>query len=839
MLAAILLHLFSLSSAELSTVSVSASGEQNEEDAPGETITADQATEATPLYRSVIESGDVSPAALLLKSEADELLREERYERAIGAYGSAIDALLPSIPPGRSLAWPSHEDFAVQALIGTARAQLASGRPEDALKTSRAALALPFALTREGREKRGEALSAAIESLTVAGTKDSDAQDGEESRKKGARELLDDAVAMGYLSPLDRDRDETRDKLLKAVDLLGYDLPSSIPSLEKSAEAAEKFGADIIRFVQNAAVFDDFDDALSGLRSSIVSSGVHVTIPTPDGRHAMYGTALGYLLFTMKDEGPVSTDPQSPHLRAFLSVLDLLVDDLGAPIDQRTAAKGASKRPPLHLVARAGSPVAVRAMLGKGADPNLRDGEGWTALMATCMVESKGEVEQGRVDTARALLDAGARWNDANYEGKTALHIAAEGLQGPLVQLLLERGADPSLRTVYGQTVLGLVYQNMWANGDAAHACAEILFSRLRKAGLDIRHQQYMNEEGKAAEFMSLLQDTLSGAAEHHAGSADEQERGVMAALMRYVRLSPDLLGSPVTKDSGNWYGELHSRVTSLIPDAYWRIYRSDTGPTEDELDLIQSSDGTAGEAAEVADYETGIRSIDRGLLRSEAFSTFRERGAYASLMDSFTMLAMTPTQHSVAFAVPSDDALRGIARHSPLVEVGAGTGYWSAALRAVTGADVVAYDPHPTADTNNPHFQEWAYGEVREGECATMFRGEDGPELAQRSLLLVWPNNADTQDNTHLDVTDTGVPIWDAECLEAFVGAGGKKVVYVGERREAIGVIEDAAAPDWGFTSSRRFQALLTERFDLVEQFDCPQWFLNEDDVTVWQKKV
>eukprot|EP00566_Odontella_aurita_P000685 CAMPEP_0113559958 /NCGR_PEP_ID=MMETSP0015_2-20120614/19176_1 /TAXON_ID=2838 /ORGANISM="Odontella" /LENGTH=545 /DNA_ID=CAMNT_0000461633 /DNA_START=9 /DNA_END=1646 /DNA_ORIENTATION=+ /assembly_acc=CAM_ASM_000160 len=541
----------------------------------------------------------------------------------------------------------------------------------------------------------------------------------------------------------------------------------------------------------------------------------------------------------MKNEGPVSNDPQSPHLRAFLSALDLMVDDLGASIDQRTAAKGASHRPPLHLAARSGSPVAVQAMLKKGANPNLRDGEGWTALMATCMAENKGEVELGRLETARALLDAGARRDDANYQGKTALHIASEGLQGPLIELLLEKGADPLLRTAYGQTPLGLVYQNSWSSHAAARASAEIMFSHLSEASLDIRHQHYMNEEGKAASFMSFLQDTLGGAARQDAADADEQERIIMAALMSFVELSPDLLGRPLTEKSGNWYWELYSRVISLIPDAYWRIYRKDSGPTEDELDLITGNDGKSAEAAEVTDDNTGIRSVDQSQFLSEVFATFRDRGAYASLMDSFTMLAMTPSQHSIAFAVLSDDALRSIAKHSPLVEVGAGTGYWSAALRTVAGADVISFDPHPPADTNNAHFQAWAYGEVNKGECAALFNGEGGQELAKsRALFMVWPNNADTQDNAHLGVVETGVPIWDAECLEAFISAGGSKVVYVGERKDAVELSEGASIPDWGFTSSRRFQEILAEDFDLVEQVACPQWFLNEDDVTVWQKK-
>src|SRR4051794_21992422 len=59
------------------------------------------------------------------------------------------------------------------------------------------------------------------------------------------------------------------------------------------------------------------------------------------------------------------------------------------------------------------------------------------------------------------------------------------------------------------------------------------------------------------------------------------------------------------------------------------------------------------------------------------------------------------------AWAVPSDEAIEEIARHGPIVEIGAGTGYW-AWLLAQAGADVLAYDRAPHAP---PHWHE-----VREG---------------------------------------------------------------------------------------------------------------------------
>lgn len=49
------------------------------------------------------------------------------------------------------------------------------------------------------------------------------------------------------------------------------------------------------------------------------------------------------------------------------------------------------------------------------------------------------------------------------------------------------------------------------------------------------------------------------------------------------------------------------------------------------------------------------------------------------------------------AYAVPSHDALAILSSLSPVVEIGAGTGYWASLLRA-RGATVYAYDIEPNA---------------------------------------------------------------------------------------------------------------------------------------------
>ena len=58
--------------------------------------------------------------------------------------------------------------------------------------------------------------------------------------------------------------------------------------------------------------------------------------------------------------------------------------------------------------------------------------------------------------------------------------------------------------------------------------------------------------------------------------------------------------------------------------------------------------------------------------------------------------------------------------------------------------------------------------------------------------------------------------PSWDARCVAAYHAAGGRKVVYVGERPGACGAVQPRADGKykWGQTSSAELHALFEENF-------------------------
>ena len=79
-----------------------------------------------------------------------------------------------------------------------------------------------------------------------------------------------------------------------------------------------------------------------------------------------------------------------------------------------------------------------------------------------------------------------------------------------------------------------------------------------------------------------------------------------------------------------------------------------------------------------------------------------------AAAGDDPTEEALNALAQRYSYVFPDDHALATIARLGPLVEMGAGTGYWAFCLRAL-GVDIVAVDQAPpdestpTAITDRP----------------------------------------------------------------------------------------------------------------------------------------
>ncbi len=94
-----------------------------------------------------------------------------------------------------------------------------------------------------------------------------------------------------------------------------------------------------------------------------------------------------------------------------------------------------------------GGKTSVREALARGADPNLRDVYGRSALMVA--------LKKDRLQEARLLMEAGADVTTASASGATALHVAlVHGHPEMLIGELLSAGAGPTARDKEGRTPL-------------------------------------------------------------------------------------------------------------------------------------------------------------------------------------------------------------------------------------------------------------------------------------------------------------------------------------------------------------------------------------------------
>ncbi len=117
------------------------------------------------------------------------------------------------------------------------------------------------------------------------------------------------------------------------------------------------------------------------------------------------------------------------------------------------------------------------------------------------------------------------------------------------------------------------------------------------------------------------------------------------------------------------------------------------------------------------------------------------------------------------AFSIPTAGALAAIAAYSPLIEIGAGTGYWARCL-SLAGADIIAFDSR-VPGAHSP----WEWSAANAWFDDTWFYVEEGDEATaalypERSLFLAWPPPDDPMA---------------LRALEQYRRAGGRTLIYLG----------------------------------------------------------
>ena len=123
---------------------------------------------------------------------------------------------------------------------------------------------------------------------------------------------------------------------------------------------------------------------------------------------------------------------------------------------------------PLLLAAASGDTNLMRVLTAKGADPLVQTKRKLTLLMAAVGQNSDAldEEKASALDAVKVALELGADIDFANDGGRTALHLAAQTGNSPVVQFLVQKGASLQAKDKFGQTPWNL------AAGVMSPACA-------------------------------------------------------------------------------------------------------------------------------------------------------------------------------------------------------------------------------------------------------------------------------------------------------------------------------------------------------------------------------
>lgn len=157
-------------------------------------------------------------------------------------------------------------------------------------------------------------------------------------------------------------------------------------------------------------------------------------------------------------------------------------------------------------------------------------------------------------------------------------------------------------------------------------------------------------------------------------------------------------------------------------------------------------------------------------------------------------------------FAIPSEEALRMIAKYSPkgLVEIGAGNGYYAGLLRKIGVDPVLAFDPtrYPS-DAKGAFAFKKMWSPVDYGTHEVL---ETLPGAEDLTLFICWP----------------GKGHWVSEALRKYKG---KTFIYIGE---GFG----------GNTADEEFFGVLDKGWEKVDGCWSPQWYGFHDLLCVFSRK-
>tara|TARA_Y100000310_G_scaffold338369_1_gene427815 strand:+ start:56 stop:607 length:552 start_codon:yes stop_codon:yes gene_type:complete len=159
--------------------------------------------------------------------------------------------------------------------------------------------------------------------------------------------------------------------------------------------------------------------------------------------------------------------------------------------------------------------------------------------------------------------------------------------------------------------------------------------------------------------------------------------------------------------------------------------------------------------------------------------------------------LARDPMVRRYGFAIPCEEAIRVLIQHAPIVEIGAGLGYWASLVQAHR-AEHIPYDNNTDKWWDEPG--SCCFTKVEHGNTRAILRHP------KHTLFLCWP------------------PYWNRMselCLKRYTG---DTFIFVGEGYGSS-------------TGNDAFHDLLCEEWDVEKMVTIPQWDGIRDYMVVYRR--
>lgn len=152
------------------------------------------------------------------------------------------------------------------------------------------------------------------------------------------------------------------------------------------------------------------------------------------------------------------------------------------------------------------------------------------------------------------------------------------------------------------------------------------------------------------------------------------------------------------------------------------------------------------------------------------------------------------------SWAIPTEKAIKKIIQYGPLVEMGAGSGYWAKLIKLL-GGKITCYDRFPPPNGFNVwHSEGIRYFRINKGNPEVLARYD------KRTLFLCWPPHGDKMAS---------------QCLHYW---RGKHLIYIGEF--------------YGTSANDEFFHQLENEFELIDGMEIPNWPGIHDKLTIWERK-